>query len=63
MIEMFPTVVSKTKEENVIHALTSCVTYIAFFHLWMFCARHNTFAMVVSFISDVWEPIMLLWVF
>lgn len=50
MIEVFPNIVSKTKEENVIPSLASCVTYIAFFHLWMVCATHNIFAIVVSFI-------------
>jgi hypothetical protein len=35
MIEVFPNIVSKTKEQNVICSFASCVTYITFFHLWM----------------------------
>jgi len=30
---------------------------LPFFNLWMSHVKHDIFAMVVSFINDVWEPV------
>ncbi len=53
--EMFSSVVNKTMGKYVICFLALWITYIVSFDLWIFCARHDTFAMVVNFINDEWE--------
>jgi hypothetical protein len=49
--------VAKTKEKYVILAFQSCVTCTCSFDLLMFHVSHDTFAMVISFIDSLWQPI------
>jgi hypothetical protein len=56
MIDVLPNIVKKTKEKYVLPSLTSCVTCTTSFNLWMFHGGHDTFAMVVNFIDNLWEP-------
>jgi len=55
--EMFPSVVKKTMDKYVIRSLALWITYIVSFDLWIFRARHDTFAVVANFINDEWERV------
>ncbi len=37
-------------------SLPSCVICTTSFNLWMSHGAHDTFAMIVSFINNLWEP-------
>ncbi len=57
---MFPywhqlVIVFQTFWRNVLPSLASCVTCTTSFNLWMSHGGHDTFAMVVSFINNLWE--------
>jgi hypothetical protein len=54
--EMLPNVVEITMENYVLHALASCITCTTSFDLWMSHTGHDTFAIIVSFLNDSWEP-------
>jgi hypothetical protein len=53
--EMIPTIENKSMDKYVIPSLASWITYIVSFYLWIFCAGHDTFTMLVNFINDEWE--------
>jgi len=57
VIEVLPDMVAKTKEKYVILAFQSCVTCTCSFDLWMSHASHDQFAMVISFMDSLWQPI------
>jgi hypothetical protein len=54
--EVLPIVVETTKEKYVLLAFASYITCTISFDLWMSHVGHDTFAMVVSFLNDFWEP-------
>jgi hypothetical protein len=54
--EVLPTVVETTREKYVLLAFASCITCTTSFDLCMSRVGHDTFAMVVSFLNDFWEP-------
>ncbi len=56
VIEMFPNMVEKTKENFVIPTFASCINYTCSFDIWMCRASFDAFTMVVSFINTSWEP-------
>jgi hypothetical protein len=58
--EIFPLTVSKTMDNHVFPTLIHCITCIASFDLWMFCACYNIFAMVISFIDFAWQRVHLI---
>jgi hypothetical protein len=53
---MLPNVVEITMETYVLPTLASCITCTTSFDLWMSHAGHDTFAIIVSFLNDSWEP-------
>ncbi len=55
-------IVEKTKERYVLPSLVSCITCTSF-NFWMFLGEHDTFAMVVNFINNLWEPTHVPWEF
>jgi hypothetical protein len=57
VIEMLPNMVAKTKEKYVTLAFQSCVTCTCSFDLWMSHASHDQFAMAISFVDSLWQPI------
>jgi hypothetical protein len=63
VINVLPNIVKETKEKYVLPSLTSCVTCTTSFNLWMSHGGHDTFAMVVSFINNLWEPTHVTWEF
>jgi len=52
---VLPNIGEKTKKRYVLPSLASYITCTSF-NLWMFCGGHDTFAMVVNFINNLWEP-------
>ncbi len=55
VIDVLPNIVEKTKEGYVLPLVASYMTCTSF-NLWMFHGGHDTFAMVVNFINNLWEP-------
>jgi len=53
---VLPNIVEKTREKYVLLSFASYVTCLTSFNLWMSCGGHDTFAMVVSSINNLWEP-------
>jgi hypothetical protein len=53
---VLPNIVEKTREKYVLPSLASYVICTTSFELWMFCGGHDTFAMVVSSMNNLWEP-------
>ncbi len=54
MRNVISNVVEKTNERYVWPLLVSCITCTSF-NLWIFHGEHDTFAMVVNFINNLWE--------
>ena len=54
--EHIPALLAKTMERYVLPAIASCATASITFDLWMSRAGFDTFALVVNFIDDCWEP-------
>jgi hypothetical protein len=53
---MLPNIMGKIKEKYVLPSLASYITCTTSFNLLMFHGGHDTFAMVVNFINNLWEP-------
>ncbi len=58
--EIFLHMVSKTMDNHVFPTLIHCITRIASFDLWMFCACYNIFAMVIGFIDFAWQRVHII---
>jgi len=54
--QVLPSVIKTTREKYVLRAFVSCITCTTSFDLWMSHVGHDTFAMVVNFLNDSWEP-------
>jgi len=54
--EHIPTLFAKTMEWYVLPVIASCTTASITFDLWMSRVGFDTFALVVNFIDDCWEP-------